>query len=166
VHRGRGDVLDDAFSLEATAQADGRFHLHGLTPGRYVVQAARDEIWLSASIDMTVAADKDPPPLALDIPEPGQAVTVMVRNGAGRPAANQPIGLVRPEGPLASLWPEGLRTGPDGTLELRGLEAGRHTIFIGEMKEQHEITVPAGGAAVGTQARPPVKQIVVPRAGP
>ena len=119
-HRGRGDVLDDAFSLEATAQADGRFDLHGLTPGRYLVQAARDEIWLSASIDMTVAADKDPPLLALDIPEPGRAVTVMVRNRAGRPAANQPIGLVRPEGPLASLWPEGLRTAPDGSLELTG----------------------------------------------
>ena len=39
-HRGRGDVLDEALNIEATAQADGRFDLRGLTPGRYAVQAA------------------------------------------------------------------------------------------------------------------------------
>ena len=42
-HRGRG-VLDEVLSLAATAQADGRFELRGLTPGRYAVQATRDGI--------------------------------------------------------------------------------------------------------------------------
>ncbi len=153
-------MLDGALSLEATAQADGRFELRGLTPGRYAVQAARDGIWLSRGIELTIGADKDPAPLALDIPEPGAPVTLHVVDRAGRPVADQPIGLVRPEGPLASLWPAGLRTDPAGTLTLRGLEAGRHTLLIGDGKERREIVVPAAGES---ETRPAVERIVVPR---
>ena len=156
-HKGRG-VLDGALGLETTAQADGRFELRGLTPGRYAVQAARDGIWLSRAIELTVGPDKDPVPLALDIPEPGAPVTLQVVDRAGRPVADHPIGLVRPQGPLASLWPSSLRTDPDGTLTLRGLEAGRHTILIGDGKERREIEVPAAGG----KARPTVERIVVP----
>ena len=159
-HRGRG-VLDGALGVEATPQADGRFDLRGLTPGRYLVQAARDGIWLSSSVELTVADDRAPPaPLALDIPEPGRPLMLQVLDRDGRPAADCPIGLVRPDGPLSSLWPAGLRTGPDGTLTLRGLEAGRHAILVGDEKERREVVVPA---VDGTEAGPVVERIVVPR---
>ena len=138
-------MVDEAINVEATAQADGRFELRGLTPGRYTIQAARDGIWLSRTIELTVDPDRDPPPLALDIPEPGAPVTLQVVDREGRPVADHPIGLVRPEGPLASLWPSSLRTDPAGTLTLRGLEAGRHTLLIGEGKEHREIVVRAAG---------------------
>jgi hypothetical protein len=52
---------------------------------------------------LNVADDRDPPPHALDIPEPGRAVELQSVDGVGRPATNRPMGLVRPEGPLASL---------------------------------------------------------------
>jgi hypothetical protein len=152
-------VLDVALGMEATAQADGRFERRGLTPGRYAVQAARDGIWLSHSIELTDAPDRDPPPLAMDIPEPGRAVELHVADRDGHPVADRPIGLVRPEGPLASLWPTSLRTGPDGTLTLRGLEAGRHTLFIGEEKARREIAVTM---ADGVATSPVVERIVVP----
>ena len=87
-------------------------------------------------------------------------MTLQVVDREGRRVADQPIGLVRPEGPLASLWPAGLRTDPAGTLTLRGLEAGRHTLLIGEGKERREIVVPAAGES---EARPAVERIVVPR---
>jgi protocatechuate 3,4-dioxygenase beta subunit len=162
-HKGRGP-LDEALSVEATAQADGRFELRGLTPGRYAVQAARDGIWLSPSIELTVGADQAPPAsLALDIPEPGRPLVLQVLDREGRPAAEWPIGLVRPEGPLAALWPASLRTGPDGTLTLRGLEAGRHTILVGEEKERREVVVPADD---GADSKAVVERIVVPRTGP
>jgi hypothetical protein len=157
-HRGRG-LLDDMLSLDVTAQADGRFELRGLTPGRYDVQAARDGIWLSQTIELTVADDRDPPPIALDIPEPGRAVELQVVDREDRPLAERPIGLVRPQGPLASLWPAILHTGTDGVLTLRGLEAGRHTVLIGDEKRRHEIAVPAADEA---PARPVVERIVVP----
>ena len=152
-------MLDKILGLETTAQADGRFHLGGLTPGKFSIQAARDGIWLSRSVELTIADDKDPLAIALDIPEPGRAIELHVVDRDGRPASGRPIGLVRPDGPLASLWPATLHTGPDGILTLRGLEVGRHALLIGEAKERHEIKIPlAGGAATG----PVVERVVVP----
>ena len=161
-YTGRG-VLDGALSVTTTAQADGRFALRGLTPGRYVVQASRDGIWLSRGLELIIEPDKDPAPLALDVPEPGAPMTLQVVDREGRPVADQPIGLIRPEGPLASLWPASLRTDPGGILTLRGLESGRHVLLIGVEKERHEIVVPA---ADGAEALPAAERIVVPRAAP
>jgi hypothetical protein len=157
-HRSRG-ALDGGLSLDVTARADGRFELRGLTPGRYDVQAARDGIWLSQTIELTVAGDSDPAPLTLDIPEPGRAVELQVVDREGRPLADRPIGLLRPQGPLASLWPAILHTGTGGILTLRGLEAGRHAVLIGDEKRRHEIAVPAADEA---PVRPVVERIVVP----
>ena len=106
-YKGRG-VLDGALGLETTAQADGRFELHGLTPGRYAVQAARDGIWLSRAIELTVGPDKDPRPLRPGLPRARHPVTLQVVDREGRPVADHPIGLVRPQGPFASLWPTSL----------------------------------------------------------
>jgi hypothetical protein len=44
-----------------------------------------------------------------------------------------------------------------------GLEAGRHTLLIGEERERHEIVVRATG---GADTRPAVERIVVSRAAP
>jgi hypothetical protein len=161
-YTGRG-VLDGALSVATTAQADGRFALRGLTPGRYVVQASRDGIWLSHGLELIIDPDKDPAPLALDVPEPGAPVTLQVVDREGRPVADQPIGLIRPEGPLASLWPASLLTDSGGILTLRGLESGRHTLLVGVEKERHEIVVPA---ADGAKTLPAAERIVVPRAAP
>lgn len=90
-------------------------------------------------------------------------MTLQVVDREGRPVADQPIGLVRPQGPLASLWPASLLTDPGGILTLRGLESGRHTLLVGEEKERHEIVVPA---ADGAETRPATERIVVPRAAP
>ena len=71
--------------------------------------------------------------------------------------------MVRPDGPLAALWPTSLRTDPDGTLILRWLGAGRHTLLIGEGEERREVVVrPAAWADL----RAAVERIVTPVAGP
>ena len=127
--QGRG-VLNAALGLDVTAWADGRFFLPGLTPGHYIVQAARDGIWLSHSVELTVEEGKVPPPLLLDIPEPGEPVALEFVDRAGRPIAGKAITLVTPNGPLSVLWPTTYRADAAGLLMLWGLTAGNHTISI------------------------------------
>ena len=122
-HQGSG-VLDGPLSVEAIVEADGRFTLRGLTPGTYRVQAARDRIWLSRSVTLKIAPDEKPADLALDIPEPGAAVTLAFVDDNDRPAGRRRLKLARPEGPFMDLWPEHVTTGADGTLNVRGLEVG------------------------------------------
>jgi hypothetical protein len=128
-HQGSG-VLDGPLSVEAIVDADGRFTLRGLTPGTYQVQAARDGIWLSRSVTLKVAPDERPADLALDIPEPGAAVTLALVDDNDRPAGRRRLKLARPEGPFMALWPEHSATGADGTLNVRGLEVGAHQFLI------------------------------------
>ncbi len=156
-HQGQR-VLDSALGVEASAQPDGRFVLAGLTPGRYVVQAARDGIWLSSALELVAEEGKAPPPLSLDIPEPGQTIALEVVDADGRPMAAETLSLVRPEGPLKSLWPVNLQTDPEGVLIVRGLEAGQHTVLVGDRRTPHEIRVPEAGA---TASQPVVTRIVV-----
>ena len=52
-HQGAGK-LDGLLSVSTYADPDGRFGLHGLTPGKYIVQAAIDDIWLSQSVELTI----------------------------------------------------------------------------------------------------------------
>ncbi len=147
-YQGRG-VLDDVLSVEASAQNDGRFVLPGLTPGHYLIQATRDGIWLSSTVELVAEESKAPPTIVLDIPEPGAPIAIEVVDPDGRPLANEAVRPVRPEGPLRSLWPAELRTDADGLVTLRGLEAGRHEILIGAQHQRHEVQVPeASGAAI------------------
>ncbi|MHB1562431.1 MAG: carboxypeptidase-like regulatory domain-containing protein, partial [Isosphaeraceae bacterium] len=124
-HQGSG-VLDGPLSVEAIVQADGQFSLLGLTPGTYRVQAARDGIWLSPSSTLKIAPGEKPAELTLDIPEPGAAVILTFVDEIARPVGRRRLKLARPEGPLRAFWPEPLETAGDGTLVIRGLEAGTH----------------------------------------
>lgn len=131
-YRGRGR-LGALFSRDMTARPDGTFTLDGLTPGTYRVQAARDGIWLSQTLPLTVGASPpSPSPLTLDIAPPGVPVVLHMGGVPG-----QTVTLDRPAGPLTEeLWPITVATDGAGDLRLDGLEAGRHTV------------VPAGGSPV------------------
>ena len=116
--------------VEAIVSPDGRFVLPGLTPGRHLIQAARDGIWLSHAAELVAEEGKSPPRIALEIPEPGAAVTIELIDPAGRPVPDEPVTLIRPAGPLAALWPESFRTDAAGLLTIRGLEPGRHVLEV------------------------------------
>jgi len=140
-HRGLG-ALDAALSLGASTRPDGRFDLRGLTPGQYRVQAARDGIWLSQSVEPRIEEGKAAPDLALDIPEPGATVVVEIVDRQGRPVAGRNLTLDRPDGPLASLWPTAFRTDGNGKLTLRGLESGPQSLQIEGEPDHRPFQVP------------------------
>ena len=77
----------------------------------------------------------------LDIAEPGEAVAVTVVDERGLPVADLPITPVRPEGPLAGLWPAAFRTDASGTVVFRGLEAGTHRLLIDGRPVRQELRV-------------------------
>ena len=145
--QGRG-VLDEALEVEAaSAQPDGRFVLSGFTPGRHLVQAARDGIWLSAALELMPEEGKALPFIALDIPEPGGPMALEVVDPDGRPIAAVSVAPARPDGPLKLLWAAKYRTDSTGVVPLWGLEAGRHSVLIGDPGTAYEIEVPAAGAS-------------------
>ena len=159
-YQGRG-ALNEALSVEATAQSDGTFELAGLTPGTYQVQAARDDIWLSQTQTLTVGAGLVPA-MALDIAPPGAAVVLHLVDGAGRPLAGRMVNIARPAGPLtASLWPTGLAANGAGDLRVDGLEVGRHHLMVsGVSGEEVGFSVPTW-----TPDTPPTVQRVMVRGG-
>ena len=161
-HQGRG-VLDAALGLATTAGPDGRFTLAGLTPGRYMVQAARDGIWASKAVELRVEPDKVPPPLALEIPAPGESVTLEFVDHAGRPLADVSITLAYPQGPFASLWPATLRADASGRLTLRGLAAGPNSVSISGTTEAATFLV---GEAPGRPGQAAVKRVILQRPVP
>lgn len=101
----------------------------------------RDEIWLSRAVEVTVGSDLPSPVPVLDIAEPGEAVAIAVVDERGRPVVDAPVTPVRPEGPLAGLWPSAFRTDPSGTVVIRGLEAGTHRLLIDGQPARQEIRV-------------------------
>ena len=161
-YQGRG-VLDAALGLATTAGPDGRFRLSGLTPGRYLVQAARDNIWASKPVEFRVEPDKPPAALFLNIPAPGESVVLEIVDRVGRPLADESFALARPEGPFATIWPATLRADPAGRLTLRGLEAGPHSLSIVGTTESAAFRV---GEAPGRPASPTVRRVILQRPGP
>jgi hypothetical protein len=149
-HRGLG-VLNEALSVHVAAGADGRFTLRGLTPGHYRVQAARDGIWLSASVDLVVGRDADPPGIVLDIAEPGEPLAVDLVDERDRPVVGRGVTPIRPDGPLASLWPSRYRTDAAGRALILGLEAGPHALRIDGEASPREVRI---AAASGPADRP------------
>lgn len=134
-YQGKG-WLDDALSVEATAQADGTWTLAGLTPGTYQVQAARDNIWLSGTQTITVGAEALPE-MTLDIAPPGAAVFLNLVDTQDKPKPDQEIKIVRPDGPLATeIWLGLLTSDGAGRVRVDGLEAGHHLATIAGQSEK------------------------------
>jgi hypothetical protein len=162
-HQDQG-ALDEALSLETVADADGRFAFAGLSPGRYEVQAALDDIWLSPAASIEVR-DRDLPPIILAIQSPGAPVLVHLLDQAGRPAIGAALILDQPSGPLtASLWPKQWISDGAGMIVIPTLEAGRHGLHTAGAAGAVavdvpplpagavEVTMTLGGSLAGTSS--------------
>ncbi|WP_422928193.1 MSCRAMM family protein [Singulisphaera sp. PoT] len=161
-YQGKG-ILDDVLSFKLTIGPDGRFTLPGLTPGRYLVQAARDELWVSKAVELVVEPDKAIPPLSLEIPAPGRPLTLEIIDNAGQPVAGESVTLARPRGPLEAVWSPALKTDASGRLALNWLEAGPHSISLTGTTVSASFKV---GEALGRPAEPTVKRITLQRPVP
>lgn len=144
-------------SVNAPVDPNGDFELSGLSPGNYVIQATRDDIWLSQSQNLTVLPGLTFPDLQFEIARPGVPLTLALRTAEGRPAAFRYVDLARPAGPLAdSLWPLSLRTDAHGELHLEGFEAGENFVIV-EGTRKVAVQVPA----LGKNSRPVTRIITV-----
>lgn len=137
-HAGSGK-LDQALSIRTTAQADGSFELAGLTPGRYRVQAAVDDVWISSTAELIVH-DSDPPPLLLTVPDPGQPTILHLLDSNGAPIVNQDVIMDVPDGPLAkAILPSHFHSDGAGRVYLEGLAAGPHAFHLRGVREANLI---------------------------
>ena len=161
-YQGKGR-LNEALSVEATAQADGTFDLAGLTPGKYQVQAVRDNIWLSGTQTITVGVGALPE-MTLDIAPPGAPVILVLEDVKGKPLRSQEVQIVRPIGPLTDqIWLATLTTDSAGRLRVDGLEAGHHVLMApGRGQENYDFDVPAWTPTAPLETRRIVLQAVTP----
>lgn len=137
---GKG-TLNDIMSVQTIAQPDGTFELSGLTPGKYEVQAALDDLWLSESASVTVA-EASPAPVTLNIGTPGGPLTVRIVGNGGKPMKARPVVIDRPKGPLNRLlWPAQWLTDGAGEVWIPVLEAGQHTVRVPRTTRTGEATV-------------------------
>jgi hypothetical protein len=141
-----------AFEREATAEPDGRFRFPGLAPGRYVVQAACDDIWLSRSVPVVVEPGKDAAPIDLDIPEPGAPMALELVDERHRPIPGLSFAIRRPAGPLALAMPMTYRTDERGSTILRGLEAGPQSFVAEDDPKPHAFAVPPARPGASPQS--------------
>ena len=161
-HQGRGP-LDGVLSHLLSPGLDGHFRFNGLTPGRYLVQAARDGIWLSKSVELRLEANQAPPSIVLEIPAPGEPVALEFVDPEGKPFADRAVTVIRPEGPFAAIWPPNLRTDAAGRIIFRSLEAGSHTAIVEDASDRATFTVRE--ASVENASKPP-KKTTLRRVGP
>ncbi len=133
--------LSDVLNVQTIAQPDGTFELSGLTPGKYEVQAAYDDIWLSESAAITVG-NTPLQPISLNVGTPGGPLTVRVVGRGGRPIPARQVTIDRPKGPLAKLlWPAEFVTDGAGEVWIPALEAGQHTVHVPRTNRSGEATV-------------------------
>ena len=124
-------------SRTVVPEEDGSFALTALTPGAYRAQAAMDNIWLSPSVRMDVAADATLKPLTLDIGQPGPATMFKVVDRSGKPLPDVKAMVARPDGPLAeTLWPREFTSDGAGAIHIPPLEAGSHKLQVHGAKER------------------------------
>ena len=137
---GKGS-LNSYLSVQTIAQPDGTFELAGLAPGKYEVQAALDDIWLSESLTVTVA-DAPLEPVTLTVGTPGGPLVVRVVGNGGKPMRNRAVTIDRPRGPLSALlWPTEWLTDGGGEVWIPALEAGQHTVRVPRTTRTGEATV-------------------------
>jgi hypothetical protein len=113
-------------SIDTTAQTDGTFVLAGLSPGRYIVQAARDGIWVSASQTLTIGENSDlSREMKFDIPVPGRILDLQLRDASGKPILGAAVAVAPLAGPLTTeLWPSIIPADGAGWVHIEGLSAG------------------------------------------
>lgn len=157
---GRGAV-DVAMGRETIADPDGRFRFAGLAPGRYVVQAARDEVWISKAVPLVVEPGKEAAAIKVDVPEPGAEIALELADRQGRPIAAG-FSVRPPAGPLADLAPIAGRTDERGEAAIRGLAAGVFALAVDGDPEPHALDVPTARPGAG----PLGVRVEVSRPGP
>lgn len=155
-------TLAAAFDRVVVAEPDGRYRLPDLGAGKYIVQAARDEIWWSRSFPLVVEPGKEAGPVEIDIPEPGATVALEILDGRDRPVPGLSLSIARPEGPLKASSSRTYRADASGSAILRGLEAGRQTLLIEGDPKPHGFIVDPARPSVSRQ----VVRVEVPRPGP
>jgi hypothetical protein len=133
--------LNDLLSVRATVQPDGSFELAGLTPGRHLVQAALDGIWLSNSIELIVDPQQPTPPLQFDIRAPGHPSSICLQNADGVIVPGATLTVDRPTGPMTT--PYILTADGAGIVHIPALEAGRQTYRTSLDKHVRTLVVPA-----------------------
>ncbi len=140
-YQGQGK-LASMLSVDTTADADGRFVLSGLTPGRYEVQAALDDIWLSDTRAILVGPG-DIADIVLDIGTPGGGTTIILSGVDGKPLKHTAVTLERPAGPLSRrCWPAEWWSDGVGRIFIPTMEAGKHRFHVQTDGSAHEFTVP------------------------
>ena len=143
MHEGRGK-LNSGLSVTTTADAEGKYELAGLTAGKYTLQAALDDIWVSKPVALEVG-EESPGDVALAIGAPGTAVVIHVMDAAGKPVVGKELVIDRPAGPLGeALWPDVWTSDGAGTVTVPTLAAGKHMVRVKGAQEGKEIVVPAG----------------------
>jgi hypothetical protein len=141
-YQGRG-ALDRLLSLDVTADPEGKFVLSGLTPGRYLVQATLDNIWLSPAVSMEVGST-DPAPPTLDISAPGAPIMLHLIDKTGHPVIGAAVDVERPTGPLADRLPAvQWISNSEGLIAFPTLETGRHLVHSVDDGTTLAIDVPA-----------------------
>ncbi|WP_337177492.1 hypothetical protein [Paludisphaera sp.] len=143
---GKGAVAA-AMRREATADADGRFRFPALAPGRYVVQAIRDELWASKLVPLVVAPGEEAK-VAVDVPAPGATVALELVDRRGEPIAAA-FSIKPLAGPIADLAPIAGRSGDDGRALLRGLPAGLLGLAVEGVPSPFALDVPPARAGAG-----------------
>ena len=153
-------AVDLAMRRETTADAEGRFRFGGIAPGRHVVQAARDEIWTSRPVALTVEAGKDAT-VELDIPAPGATIALELVDRQGAPIAAR-FSVKDRGGPLAGLATIAGRTDARGAAVVGGLAAGVFELIVADDPEPPPLDVPPASPGAG----PLGVRVQVSRRGP
>ncbi len=143
-------AVDVAMGRETVADADGRFRFVGPAPGRYVVQAVRNELWDSKPVTLVVEAGKEAAPIELDVPEPGSSMALRLVDRRGEPAAS--VSIPRSVGTNAVLPPITARTDARGEAILRGSPAGAETLTVEGDPTPHALDVPPARLGTGPTA--------------
>ena len=137
--------LNGPLSVETLAQANGTFDLAGLTPGRYRVQAALDDLWFSETVELEVT-DRPPAPLDLEIAAPGTPMVLKI----GR--VKEAVSISRPSGPLVEqLGGSEFVSDGAGRVYVPTVEAGEHMIAVGGRRLP--VSVPRVSAENSAQVR-------------
>jgi hypothetical protein len=151
----------------ATADADGRFEIRGLSPGKASAGAAKPGYSAAAPTPVAIVQGVPAKPLELVL-LPGAAISGVVRYSDGTPAASKVVSGVIPNAtPDTGGWGSSQPTGPDGTFTIPGLRVGALydvDIFEGRMggnpklravpspADGVEIVLPAPGRITGAVA--------------